>query len=72
MIFVCTRKGRYSLIDYSTIINALNTSTYGKNNTPYKINSRKSIMESFLYCLDNLDTYLWIDRGSKNENRGRG
>ena len=46
------------LIDYSTIINAVKNATYGKNNTPYKINSKKSIMESFLYCLDNLDINL--------------
>ena len=46
------------LINYSTIIDIIKNATYGKNNTPYKINSKKSIMESFLYCLDNLDISL--------------
>ena len=46
------------LLDYETIINVIDKSTFGKNNTPYKVNSKKNIMESFLFCLDNLDIVL--------------
>ena len=46
------------LLDYKTIINVIDKASFGKNNTPYKINSKKNIMESFLFCLDNLNIDL--------------
>ena len=46
------------LLDYTIIIDSMNDATYGINDTPYKINSKKNIMESFLFCLDNLDIHL--------------
>ena len=48
----------FCLLDYTTIIDSMNDATYGINDTPYKINSKKNIMESFLFCLDNLDINL--------------
>ena len=45
------------LLDYKEIINRIENSTYGKNNIEYKSNSKKNMLESFLFCLDKLEIF---------------
>ena len=47
------------LKNYKETMNKIENSTYGKNDIQYKSNSRKNMMESFLFCLDKLDTILF-------------
>ena len=44
--------------DYDSIIDKIDTSTYGKNSIEYKLNSKKNMLESFLFCLDKLNITL--------------
>ena len=41
--------------DYDSIIDKIDNSTYGKNSIEYKPNSKKNLLESFLFCLDKLN-----------------
>ena len=43
------------LLNCKEIIDRIENSTYGKNNIQYKSNSKKNMLESFLFCLDKLD-----------------
>ena len=49
------------LVNYGKIIDCIENGTYGKQNKAYKNNSKKNLMESLLYCLDNIDIQLDID-----------
>ena len=49
------------LLDYEKTIDCIENGTFGKQNKPYKNNSKKNMMESLLYCLDNIDIYLNIN-----------
>ena len=44
--------------DYNVIIDKINNSTYGKNSIEYKPNSKKNLLESFLFCLDKFNITL--------------
>ena len=44
--------------DYNGIINKVDNSTYGKNSIEYKPNSKKNLLESFLFCLDKFNITL--------------
>ena len=46
------------LLNYKEIIDSIENSTYGKDNIQYKSNSKKNMLESFLFCLDKLDIIL--------------
>ena len=45
------------LLNYKEIINRIENSTYGENNIEYKSNSKKNMLESFLFCLDKLEIF---------------
>ena len=49
------------LLDYEKMIDCIENGTYGKNNKPYMNNTKKNMMESLLYCFDNIDIQLDID-----------
>ena len=53
------------LTNYEKMIDCIENGTYGKNNKLYKNNSKKNLMESLLYCLDNIDIQLDIDIRTK-------
>ena len=40
------------LIDFNNISTLLENATYGKDNKLYKLNTKKNILESVLFCLD--------------------
>ena len=44
--------------DYKGIIDKIDNSTYGKNSIEYKPNSKKNLLESFLFCLDKFNVTL--------------
>ena len=44
--------------DYDSIIDKVDNSTYGKNSIEYKPNSKKNLLESFLFCLDKFNITL--------------
>ena len=46
------------LLNYKEIIDRIENSTYGRNHIQYKSNSKKNMLESFLFCLDKLDIIL--------------
>ena len=54
--FEIQKKEKLNLFDYQNIIDNITNSTYGKHDTIYKTSSKKNILESFLYCLDNFVT----------------
>ena len=49
------------LFDYGKMIDCIEIGTYGKLNKVYKNNSKKNLMETLLYCLDNIDIQINID-----------
>ena len=54
--FEIQKKEILNLFEYQPIIDNIINSTYGKQDTVYKTSSKKNILESFLYCLDNYIT----------------
>lgn len=50
--FEIQKKDNVNLFDYAVIIDNMVNATYGLKNIIYKTNSKKNILESFLYCLD--------------------
>ena len=57
------------LLNSKEIIDRIENSTYGKNNIQYKSNSKKNILESFLFCLDNLNIILEKDIRVEYQNK---
>ena len=51
--FEIQKKTTLNLFEFQPIIDNMKISTYGKKDNVYKTSSKKNILESFLYCLDN-------------------
>ena len=56
------------LNDVDTIFTLFENATYGKDNKLYKLNTKKNILESVLFCLDNFDIKISSELRTKYQN----
>ena len=56
------------LIDFNNISTLFDNATYGKDNKLYKLNTKKNILESVLFCLDNFDIKISTELRTKYQN----
>ena len=56
------------LIDFNNISNLFENATYGKDDKLYKLNTKKNILESVLFCLDNFDIKISSELRTKYQN----
>ena len=56
------------LNDFDNISNLFENATYGKDNKLYKLNTKKNILESVLFCLDNFDINISPELRTKYQN----
>ena len=56
------------LNDVDTIFTLIENATYGKDNKLYKLNTKKNILESVLFCLDNFDIKISSELRTKYQN----
>ena len=56
------------LNDFDTISTLFENATYGKDDKLYKLNTKKNILESVLFCLDNFDIKISSELRTKYQN----
>ena len=56
------------LIDFNNISTLFENATYGKDDKLYKLNTKKNILESVLFCLDNFDINISPELRTKYQN----